>query len=491
MPAQNNTAIPGLSLRKVLGLSSIYGITPILDRVLSLAFLPIFTRYLTPNAYGSLILLYAFGSIVQLVLFMGFPDSLQKLYWDYKGEERKEFLGTAWLFNLFVNAALLVPLFCFSNQISQYFLQNTNAALLLMLVMAKLFFATQSIVPYVVFRAEEKKAKILSVNLVSIIVRTGLTALFLIVFKMDLLGIFLADICASVATLFIYLPALRKMASFRFKGHYLRAIFKLAPFQFTVEILAWVISLSDRLIIQYLLKTPAEVGIYSIGYTFGSAVLFIVKPLYSAWCPHVYSVCKVSPEEYGKQMGEFFTFYFYACVFAFITISLLSRDFICFLTPATYHRAGSLVNIILYGQIFAAISNYFIPNFFLKTKMQLIAVVYLVSAIVNVVLNYILITRYGIIGAAYATLVAYFIMCVMIFALSQNIGKMRLEYRSIISSTLYAIIIYYGISSIKIINPIYAIISKSILIAIALMFALMWIKRGRNKKSASNMLAKQ
>jgi O-antigen/teichoic acid export membrane protein len=421
MPEQKNTEIPGLSLRKVLGLSSIYGITPILDRVLALAFLPIFTRYLTPNAYGSLVLLYAFASIVQLVLFMGFPDSLQKLYWDYKGEERREFLGTAWLFNLFVNAVLLVPLVVFSQPISQYLLQNTTAAFLLMLVLAKLFFATQSIVPYVVFRAEEKKAKILSVNLASIIVRTGLTALFLMVFKMDLLGIFLADICASVATLFIYLPALRKMASFRFKVHYLKAIFKLAPFQFTVEMLAWVISLSDRLIMQKILKTASEVGIYAVGYTFGSAIVFLVNPILSAWRPYVYFVNSRSPGEYAGQMGQFFTYFFAVCAGAFLFFAAVSPDIIKILTPQIYHRAGTLVVIVLAAQICATISNYFLPTFFINHQVQRVAVVYAIAAAANFGFNLWLIPKMGIVGAAWATLIAYGLMAGLLWHQSQRL----------------------------------------------------------------------
>src|SRR4030067_2657273 len=108
MQKEPENSTPGLSLRKLFGLSSVYGITPILDRALALILLPVFTRYLSTDGYGSLVLLYTFANILQLLLFMGFPDSLQKLYWDFKDEERRTLLGTAWVSNLVFNFLLAI-----------------------------------------------------------------------------------------------------------------------------------------------------------------------------------------------------------------------------------------------------------------------------------------------------------------------------------------------------------------------------------------------
>jgi hypothetical protein len=71
---------------------------------------------------------------------MGFPDSLQKLYWNFKDEERKTLLGTAWVSNLVFNLLLAIPLIAFSGHITATILKNEKIGILLFLVIVKYYF---------------------------------------------------------------------------------------------------------------------------------------------------------------------------------------------------------------------------------------------------------------------------------------------------------------------------------------------------------------
>jgi O-antigen/teichoic acid export membrane protein len=468
-----------LSLKKLFGLSSVYGVTPILDRALALILLPVFTRYLSTDGYGSLVLLYTFGNILQLLLFMGFPDSLQKLYWDFKDKERKSLLGTAWVSNLVFNLLLAIPLIAFSGDITAAILKNEKIGLLLFLVIVKILFSTQTIVPFVILRAREQKVPILRVNLISIFVRIALTLLFLVYLKLNLVGIFLADIGSSIAIQLIYLPLLIKGIKLEFKWVYLKEILTLSPFQFSVEILAWIISLSDRMIIQQILDNPTEVAIYAVGYTFGSAITFLVNPVLSAWRPYVYSLHAHSAKNYTTQMGEFLFYFMGICCASFLILAAASPDIIRILTPSVYHRATSLVGIVLVGHVLAAISNYFLPTFFIAKKMQVVAVVYGISAIANVGCNLVLIPTMGIMGAAVATLISYGIMAGTIFIKSQALMGVTINFRQIFIMVIIAASIWYLLMQIDIDSAWVSLAVKMVILFSVLSVAALWIYKQR------------
>jgi O-antigen/teichoic acid export membrane protein len=458
-------------------------VTPILDRAVAIILLPVFTHYLNSERYGAMMLFYVVGNIIRLVSFMGYPDSLQKLYWDYEGEERKRFLGTAWLYNAVFNLVILIPLIAFSKAVSIYLFHNAQLSFLFILVLISIVMSTQTIVPYVVFRANEQRGYILAYNLTAILSRVGLTALFLVVLKLDILGVFLADIGAGLGGLLICLPALKREIKPTFQRRYFAAVLKLAPYQFIVEVLAWILNLSDRVFIQKLLNSATQVGIYSVGYTFGSAILFLVSPVLAAWRPYIYSVNAQSSREYSQQMGRFFIYFLAICGIALLLVKAFAPDVINLLTPSLYHNTATLVAIVLLGQTCAALSNYFVPTFFLTHKVQLLGISYGVSAALNVALNFYLIPRIGIIGAAWATLIAYGVMAVILFVNSQHLIKINIRIIPILAIAAGVALLWVVLSRVANPNPWRSMALKSAVFLPCLILYGLWFYRNRTQSA--------
>ena len=476
---------PSLSLRRIFGLSGVYGITPIIDRAMSLLLLPIFTRYLDTSGYGSMMLLYTAASLLGLVAFMGLPDSLQKMYWDHGEKERKDFFGTIWVANAAIAAIVLVPLMMLAGPVSSSLLRNDKVSFLFILNCVRILITTQSIIPFVIFRAREQKGKILAVNIISIVVRAGLTAWLLMVVKLGLLGVFLADIGAAAATLVIYLPGLWREINLTFHWKYLGEAMTLFPFQFTVEVLAWIISLSDRILIQHLLKDTSQVGIYALGYTIGSSVLFLVSPFMAAWRPYVYSVHSASGEEYRKQMGQFFGYFYMICCCSFLVIASFSRELIILMTTSNFLAAVKIVPIVLLAQILATISNYFLPTFFIAKRMQLVIISYAVAAAANIGCNFLLIPIKGIMGSAWSTLISYAILAIMLGHFSQKKIPFKIPSMFLASVTIGTLGLWAILEIIPTTGFITSILIKGAIISTALLMAALWIYRKRTSSKAA------
>ena len=442
---QKPAIINSLSLKRIFTLSSIYGITPIIDRSIFLLLLPVFTRYLDTDAYGSMVLLYTCGGMLQIIASMGISDSLQKIYWDHEAD-RKACLGTAWVSILVLNTAIAIPLILFSDRISASLLSNGKLGFIFVFVVIRVGLATQMIVPYVIMRAQERKVAILTVNLLSIFFRVFLSLLFLVYFDLNVLGIILADVGSSIVVQFIYLPILRTEISITFKWAYVREFLRVSPFQLTVDILAWIINLSDRILIQHILCSSSQVAIYAVGYSFGSIILYLVNPIISAWKPYVYQVSASSPDEYRSQMGEFFGYFVIRCSFFLLVLMTVSTDVLNILTPPAYHGASGIIIVILIAQVMASISNYFISTFYITSAVNRVAGVYLVCALVNVALNFLLISWIGIMGAAISTLASYSIMAFALYMMSQQKIHIKFPY-TIIGYSVIATVIMSAVLS--------------------------------------------
>lgn len=454
--------MPTISLRRIFSLSTIYGLTPVLDRAMGLLLLPVYTHYLDTTQYGSMVLFYTFAFIVRLAAYMGFPDSLQKLVWDYQGRELKRFLGSIWLFNLGVNLAMLSALAAFSGPISLFLLKNGSLSFLLVLVVVNVFLGTQSIIPYVLFRAREQRKQILAYNLTSVLVRVGATVLFLIVLKMGLVAIFLADIAASMAVLVFTLPNVFRSIEIRFDLGYVRTIFRLSAFQLVIELFAWVLSLSDRFLIQKLINSTAEVGIYAVGYTFGSALNFLTVPVLSAWTPYAFSVNARSRKEYAAQMGEFLPVFLIACGTAMLMLLAVSPDLIRLLTPPQYHRAGGLVLIILAGHVCAMMSNYFLSPFFIEKKLYWVSLAYAVAAASNIAVNLYLLPRIGITGAAWATLTAYALLLALMYLISLGLIRINVSLGTVAMVVAFFAVSVGALSLVSSTRPMISLLYRSL-----------------------------
>jgi O-antigen/teichoic acid export membrane protein len=78
-----------------------------------------------------------------------------------------------------------------------------------------------------------------------------------------------------------------------------------------------------------------------------------------------------------------------------------------------FHEAYPIVPIVALGLTFESVRKLFIGYHYNLGKNYRIAFITISAGILNAIMNYILIPKYGIDGAAYATLIAYTIVAII------------------------------------------------------------------------------
>lgn len=203
----------------------------------------------------------------------------------------------------------------------------------------------------------------------------------------------------------------------------------------------WIINSSDKLIIKALLGNE-KLGIYSIAYTIASLQLLINSGIGIALPQIIY-------KNYIYWLKEnirlrVITFLFLISIFLFIIIVMgIKIDKQYFHLLIEHEKILKIINFILPGLFLVGVYQYYSIYIFYHKKTKNIFYAGVGVALVNLFLNYFLIKKYGILGAAYTTFISYIIYIFIIVLLVMKIEKkLKMIYKDGIYIFVYTFLLY-------------------------------------------------
>lgn len=179
---------------------------------------------------------------------------------------------------------------------------------------------------------------------------------------------------------------------------------------------------ADRFLISHF-SGSAQVGIYSVGYNFATYVQGIITaPLWMTIFPIYTKIWETDgPAKTTEFLNAFLNYYLALAILVIAGVTVTSRELITLLASAKYAAAASVTPLVIAGVMLYGTTHITAAGFYLAKRTKTIAVLTLGCALVNILLNLFLIPSYGILGAAYATVISYFILTVLVTAFSRNL----------------------------------------------------------------------
>jgi O-antigen/teichoic acid export membrane protein len=190
-----------------------------------------------------------------------------------------------------------------------------------------------------------------------------------------------------------------------------RAVKFLWPLTFHVVGFA-AINMADRAIIGDLMG-PESVGLYTVVYMFGMIIGIIHDSFLKAWNPYFYQSYR-DVTKHGlllKLQGGYVLLSFLGLA-VFIYVAPL---IFMYMIDEKYHGAVGLIPYIALAYTIEGCRKIICGYLYVYSKTKLLASITTICAVLNIVLNYMLIPEYGLLGAAYATLVSF--SCMTLFVL--------------------------------------------------------------------------
>jgi O-antigen/teichoic acid export membrane protein len=187
----------------------------------------------------------------------------------------------------------------------------------------------------------------------------------------------------------------------------------------------------DKFMIGHL-SSIGDAGIFNLGQKFANIVFTFMTAIQNVFAPQVYKrMFQLDKESGGKSIGIYLTPYIYISVCCALVVSLFSEEFIVILTPKSYH--GSIEIVSLLSMLFA---TYFFgkqPQLIYAKKTIITTWLTLIGIALNILINIPFIYLWGMLGAAYGTLLAGLISGVISFKVSQKYYEIKWEYSKIIT----------------------------------------------------------
>lgn len=211
---------------------------------------------------------------------------------------------------------------------------------------------------------------------------------------------------------------------------------------------AWILSLSDRYIIQFF-KGAQEVGIYSASYNISEKSITIIILLFMvAAVPISMHIWEKEGEIKSREFVTSVTRYFLiACLPAVIGLSVLSKPIINLCTAQEYHEGFRIISFVSLGAFFFGLQQRFQMGFLFYKKTHFIMLSVVVSSVLNIGLNFLFIPKYGYMAAAINTLISYILLFIAVVFLSRRFFVWEFPFKTlrkvIYASAVMGIIVYY------------------------------------------------
>jgi len=152
-----------------------------------------------------------------------------------------------------------------------------------------------------------------------------------------------------------------------------------------------------------------EVGIYSVAVRIAEASYFIPMAVASSVFPAVVEAKKISEALFYERLQKLYNFMAFIGYAIAVPVSLFSSRLITIIFGGDYARSAPMLVVLIWAGLFVnlgvARSSFLIPMNWTKVHFMTV----LLGSLINVVLNVMLIPLYGGMGAAIASIAAYWL----------------------------------------------------------------------------------
>ena len=163
-------------------------------------------------------------------------------------------------------------------------------------------------------------------------------------------------------------------------------------------------------------------GIYNIIYKYGIIMnILLVMTLSMGNSPYMYRIDSLNSEH------KFFTdiMFYYAVLGSLIVLifSIAAHPMIEFFSTKDYLVAAGIVPIISFAYLISGFRTFFTIGIALNNKTKIVGLIASAGIVINILLNYILIKKYLLMGAAWATVISYMVITLMYYIAARKIAK--------------------------------------------------------------------
>ena len=350
-------------------------------KLLSFFLVPLYTSILTTEEYGTYDLFATTVYLLVPILTLNIQDATIRFSLD-KNYEKKDIISIS--LDIFGKGLVILLVFSVVNHVANLFPIFNDY--LLVFVLMYIFQALVGIMTAFA-RGCEKITEISIASVLGSIVFIGLNILFLVFFRLGLMGYFLSSILGNLSQVLYLTRVTQTWRYFRFRG--INKDTEGSMLKYSCPLIAntvawWITNASDRYVVMWLCGTAAN-GIYSVAYKIPSILNILQSIFTQAWT--LSAVKEFDPEDKDGFFSNMYNGFNCLMVLACSFLILSDKFFARILYAKDFYNAWEYVPFLLISIVFGATAGYIGGIFSALKEAKMLAQSTTIGAVVNIILN--------------------------------------------------------------------------------------------------------
>lgn len=207
-----------------------------------------------------------------------------------------------------------------------------------------------------------------------------------------------------------------------------------------------ILNKGDQIMISKMVSTSA-VAFYSVAYNIGMLVQIFTNAISNSFTPWIYQ--RIKADKYDK-IPETINFLMLLVAAMALGLMLLSPELVLLFGSSGYASAAYVIPPVAASVFFIFLYNILSTPQFYYEKTSFLMASSILAAVVNLGLNYIFIKKFGYVAAGYTTLVCYVLYSIGHAIVSRRVmkkfmpGKTLFDYKCVIALSVFVILAGVG-----------------------------------------------
>ncbi|GAA0428962.1 oligosaccharide flippase family protein [Lentibacillus halophilus] len=374
--------------------------------------LPIYTQYLSPDEYAIMTTVQTLVGMLEVFIILSLKSALTRFYYDFLEDlkKQKEYLGSIFMFVfLFSTVLSLISLFLYKPIGSLLFNSIPIKPYYFYLIILAWISGLFSL-PMALYRAQEKAGTFVSANVIKAFFTMLLTGYLIVGEGMGAESALLSQITISfIVTAIVYIFQLKNI-KLNWNKTFIKEslLFSLPMIPHVAS--GWIISSSDRVILEKFISLD-NLGVYSLAAQVSMVLAIFYTSVNNAFVPRYTRLRKEGQETDGNKLLK--VFLMVILIFGLVSIPI-SMFAVRVITSEEYYGAIILLPALLIGHMIKGFYYMPVAKLVYAKKTGAIARSSTIAAVVNIIINFVVIPYIGVYGAIVSTIMAELVRYLLI-----------------------------------------------------------------------------
>ena len=404
----------------------VYGLSGVAQQFLGVITVPLMARVFTRDQYGVLNLVTTAIAAVAIFVDLGLASASQRSYYDYSDEqvsERRIVLATAVATSLVASVVVASVVIIVRDPLSRFLFGSDHYGNLLVIAAVTLPLTALMSLSREIMRLHFRAWQFFASSMLAAVSGTTFIIVSLTVLHLGLRGVLLSGAGAAGLAALYGVATVRRDSGRNVSRRELRTMFNYGLPLVPTAAALWALALIDRIMLEHLVahrSALSELGEYGMANQVVLVMTLATTAFATAFSPFMLSLFAEDPEEEKRVRGVVLTLMAIAFALLATCLALYAREVLELVAPR-FNTAYEAVGLLAAGGAVNAVALIALAGITLARKTRRLVAFTGAAAALNIGVNLIVIPAWGMVGAAFATAIAYMLLFALYYISAQRV----------------------------------------------------------------------